>query len=74
MNLAAIPKSKISSNELVSCPRCGKSTILWDYCHRAAMAGHRVVLVCLKKNDGEELTNLPRSMRAGRGTGKRCRA
>eukprot|EP00752_Nemacystus_decipiens_P002141 g2040.t1 len=46
--------------------RCGKSTILWDYCHRAAMAGYRVVLVCLNKYDGEELANLPRSMRAGR--------
>lgn len=34
------------------------------------MAGYHVVLVCLKKNDGEELANLPRSMRAGRGPGK----
>ncbi|CAM9692014.1 unnamed protein product [Scytosiphon promiscuus] len=46
--------------------RCGKTTILWDYCHRAAMAGHRVVLVCLRvANDVEGLQVLPRSMRAG---------
>eukprot|EP00903_Cladosiphon_okamuranus_P012972 g12107.t1 len=49
--------------------RCGKTTILWDYCHRAAMAGYRVVLVCLKKYEGEELLNLPRSMRASRDPG-----
>ncbi|CAM9611411.1 unnamed protein product [Pylaiella littoralis] len=52
--------------------RCGKSTILWDYCHRAAMAGHRVVLVCLKRNEGEDLASLPRSMHA-RGEGDELR-
>lgn len=36
------------------------------------MAGYHVALVCLKKNDGEELTNLPRSIRAGRAPGKYC--
>ena len=33
------------------------------------MAGHRVVLVCLKKIEGDELANLPRSMRARREPG-----
>ncbi|CAM9283248.1 unnamed protein product [Ascophyllum nodosum] len=42
--------------------RCGKSAILWDYCHRAALAGHRVVLVSLPREDAE-LANLPHSMR-----------
>ncbi|CAM9435718.1 unnamed protein product [Hapterophycus canaliculatus] len=48
--------------------RSGKTAILWDYCHRAAMVGHRVVLVCLRAaNDAEGFTVLPRSMRAGAG-------
>lgn len=34
------------------------------------MAGHRVVLVCLKKNEGEDLAGLPRSMHARGGSGE----
>ena len=49
--------------------RCGKSAILWDYCHRAAMAGHRVVLVCLRRGS-EDLPRLPRPMRGSGGPGK----